>query len=60
MASREGSIIAIIPDQSALVNNPRPGRMDDKGHSPNQGLLPGLEKNVTITFHLPQLVKTTR
>jgi|UPI000368B659 hypothetical protein len=60
LASLEGSIIALIPDQSALVNNPRPGRMDDEGHLPNQGLLPSLEKNVTITFHLPRLVKTNR
>ena len=25
LASQEGSIIALIPDQSALINNPRPG-----------------------------------
>ena len=59
LASQEGSIIALIPDQSALINNPRPGRMNDEGYSPNTELLPELEKNVTITFHLPKPEKST-
>lgn len=40
VASREGSLIALIHDDTALVNNPRPGREDDTLHVPGKRALP--------------------
>lgn len=50
VASREGSVIALIHDPAALVNNPRPGREDDTLHVPNTRALPPLESPVRIVL----------
>lgn len=50
VASREGSIIALIHDDTALVNNPRPGREDDTLHVPGRRLLPPLGTPVRLTL----------
>ncbi len=48
VASREGSIIAMITDPTALVGNPRPGRHDDSLHVPNRERLPAVGHPVSI------------
>jgi hypothetical protein len=50
-ATREGSIIALISDPSALVGNPRSGRLDDTLHVPNRDLLPPREHPVRIVLN---------
>ena len=50
VASREGSIISLIHDDTALVNNPRPGREDDTLHVPGRRLLPPLGTPVRLTL----------
>lgn len=50
VASREGSIISLISDAAALVNNPRPGREDDTLHIPNEKLLPPLQTPVRVVL----------
>ncbi len=57
VASREGSIISLIHDDTALVNNPRPGREDDTLHVPGRRLLPPLGTPVRLTLR-PILPKT--
>ena len=57
VASREGSIISLIHDDTALVNNPRPGREDDTLHIPGRRLLPPLGTPVHLTLR-PILPKT--
>lgn len=49
-ATREGSIISLITDGSALVCNPRPGRVDDTLHVPNTKSLPAAGYPVRIVF----------
>ena len=53
-AQREGSIIALIRDPVALVNNPGSDRDNDKIHLPNQRLLPAEGCPVRVEFRLPQ------
>lgn len=48
VATREGSIIALISDPGALVGNPRPGRLNDALHAPNRALLPPKDHPVRI------------
>lgn len=55
LAGGEGSLIALIPDPTALVNNPRPSRMRDDAHVPNQELLPVKGRPVKIIFQFPKL-----
>ena len=50
VASREGSIISLIHDDTALVNNPRPGREDDTLHVPGRRALPPLGTPVRLTL----------
>lgn len=50
VAEREGSLIALVSDPQALVENPRPGHEDDTLFLPNIKLLPG--KGVPVTIHL--------
>jgi hypothetical protein len=52
LAQRDGSIISIIADPDALVNNPRPGRNDDEIWTANTGLIPPVGTPVEITFEL--------
>lgn len=49
-ATREGSIVALITDGTALVGNPRPGREDDTLHVPNKPSLPPPGHPVRIVF----------
>jgi hypothetical protein len=55
-ATREGSIIALITDATALVGNPRPGREDDTMHVPNKSSLPqpGHPVRIVLTKLPPQ------
>jgi hypothetical protein len=52
-ADVEGSVIALIRDDSALVNNPDPTRDNDDVHVPNTTALPAQGTPVTVIFHLP-------
>jgi arylsulfatase A len=57
-AAREGSIIALISDPTALVGNPRPGRLDDALHAPNRDLLPAIGHPVRIILSKPPTAET--
>ena len=48
----EGSIIALVTDPSALVNNPRPGHDDDHIWSPRKENLPPEGTPVEVTIRL--------
>lgn len=50
VASREGSIIALISDPDSLIANPRPGRVDDSLHAPSTDLLPSLGHPVKVVI----------
>ena len=52
LAQREGSIVAMIDDIDALVNNPRPGHDNDQIWSANTNVLPPLNTPVEVTFRL--------
>lgn len=51
-AQAEGSVVAIIDDPQALVNNPRPGRDDDDVWRVNEPVVPpkGTAVSVTLRF----------
>ncbi len=55
-AQREGSIIAVIRDSAALVNNPREDRDNDRIHFPNTKLLPPEGVSVRVVLRLPEPV----
>ncbi len=55
-ATREGSVISLIPDGAALVNNTRAGCRNDEHHLANQALLPPKGNPVRITLTLPPAV----
>lgn len=50
VAETEGSVIALITDDAALIQNPRAGRVDDELHAPNSDLL--LEQGCPVVLHL--------
>jgi hypothetical protein len=50
VAEAEGSVIALISDDAALIHNPRAGRVDDELHAPNSDLL--LEQGCPVVLHL--------
>lgn len=52
LAQLEGSLIALVTDPAALMNNPRPGSNDDQIWSPRTGNIPPLETPVEITLKL--------
>lgn len=52
-AQREGSIISVIGDPAALVNNPSADREHDDLHVPNAKLLPQQGMPVTIVISFP-------
>lgn len=52
-ADVEGSVIALIRDDSALVNSPAPTRDDDDIHVPNTTALPAQGTPVTVILQLP-------
>jgi hypothetical protein len=51
-AQQDGSIVSLITDPDALVNNPRPGREDDDNWLANAKTLPPLETAVVVTLRL--------
>jgi len=53
-AQEEGSLISLIRDPSALVNNPRADRDDDTLHVPNTALLPARGAPVRVVFRFQQ------
>ncbi len=52
MAETEGSIISLITDPFALVNNPRPGRDNDDLCEVNRGAVPPLDTPVEVRMIL--------
>jgi hypothetical protein len=52
MAEREGSIVSLITDPFALVNNPRAGRDNDDLCEVNTNAVPALETRVEVKFIL--------
>jgi len=50
LASQNGSIISIIRDASALINNPGASRDNDDLHTPNAAKLPKLQHPVRIVL----------
>ena len=56
-ATREGSIIALISDPSALVNDPRETSKHDDIHFPNKALVPPRGNSVRIVLTFPDPVK---
>lgn len=57
IAQREKSIIAIITDHDALVNNPRPGHDNDEMWPANKFRIPTPGTKMTVTFELPPAEK---
>jgi hypothetical protein len=53
-APREGSIVALIRDPAALINNPGGDRDNDNLHMPNARLLPAEGWSVHFVMSLPQ------
>jgi hypothetical protein len=52
LAQQEGSIVSLMTDPVALVNNPQPGREDDENWRPNPKALPDVETPVDVTIQL--------
>jgi hypothetical protein len=50
---REGSLIALIRDSTALVNNPGADRDSDQIHFPNTNILPPVGTSVQVVLRLP-------
>jgi hypothetical protein len=51
-AQAEGSFIALISDPAALINNPRPSRLNDQLHVPNRPQLPPLGTAVQVIIRV--------
>ena len=52
VAQRDGSIVSVIEDKDALINNPRAGRDNDDNWQVNGRQLPPLESLVEVTIQL--------
>jgi hypothetical protein len=52
VAQREASIVAMIDDIDAMVNNPRPGSDNDQIWQINSGVIPPTNTPVEVTFKL--------
>jgi hypothetical protein len=52
LAQREGSIVSIMTDEFALINNPRPGRENDKIWQPRAAGLPPVDAPVEVILKL--------
>lgn len=52
LVQREGSIVGVITDPDALVNNPRPGRDNDEIWQANPKVVPTLGTPVEVTIRL--------
>ena len=53
LAQREGSLVSLVTDLSALINNSGPGHDNDRIWTANAGKLPPVNTPVTVTLHLP-------
>jgi hypothetical protein len=51
-AQTDGSIISLITDPDALLNNPRPGREDDDNWKPREAGLPPVNSTVHVSIRL--------
>jgi hypothetical protein len=51
-AQVDGSIVSLITDSDALVNNPRPGREDDDNWRVRTNRLPASGASVEVTIQL--------
>ena len=51
-AQIDGSIVSLITDPDALINNPRSGREDDDNWLPRAKELPALNSPVEVTIRL--------
>jgi len=58
IAQRDGSIVAVIDDLDAMVNNPRPGHDNDQIWQINSNALPPLGSPVEVTFKLKNTNET--
>jgi hypothetical protein len=52
LAQANGSVVAIIEDAGALINNPRPGSENDEIWFPVEKGIPGLDTPVEVTIKL--------
>ena len=52
LAQRDGSIVSIMTDEDALINNPRLGRENDKIWQPHAGGLPPVDTPVEVILKL--------
>jgi hypothetical protein len=59
LAQQDGSVVALITDEAALVHNPRPGYENDEIWQVNRIPLPPLNTSMTVTFRL-EAPKPTR
>ena len=57
IAQRDGSILSLITDHDALINNPRPGRDNDENWKVLSKGLPPLNTAVIVEFRLPPAPK---
>ena len=55
IAQEGGSIISVIADPEALINNPRERREDDDNWIVNSKAIPDVETLVTITIKVPRI-----
>ena len=55
IAQESGSIISVISDPEALINNPRERREDDDNWIVNSKALPDVETLVTVTIKVPRI-----
>ena len=61
LAQQEGSIVALVTDPVALINNPRPGNHDDSIWSVEKEKVPPANTAVEITFQiLPKSTESAR
>ena len=56
IAQRDASIVAMIDDIDAMMNNPRPGHENDQIWEINSGVLPPTNTPVEVTFKLETLI----
>ena len=52
LAQEEGSIVALVTDPAALINNPRPGNRDDTNWIARKSKIPAAGTTVEIIFQL--------
>ena len=52
LAQREGSIVSLIADPSALANNPRPDRQDDELWTLHTPAIPPVNSRAHVKFAL--------